>query len=131
MGGKNMLSKKTKIFAVVIAFIILIILGYVLRIDRFGLMEIDYVDCVYINNQLYTSGINPNSRIPVDSTLVGQKIGEVRFTLSDHVHSSLYINRNGDAAFLEIGTEIYSIKSQNDAVAVKIGQEYYIFKNGN
>lgn len=126
-----MLSKKTKTFTViVIAFISLVILGYFFRIDRFGLgYEIDYVDCVYISNQLYTSGFNPNSRIPIESTLVGQKIGEVKFTLSNNVHSPYYINRNGDAAFLDIGTEIYSIKSQSDAVAIKIGEQYYIFKN--
>ena len=126
-----MLSKKTKTFAVIIvAFIILIILGYVFRIDRFGLgSEIDYVDCVYINNQFYFSGLNPLDRTPVESTLVDKKIGEVKFTLSDNVHSPYYINRNGDAAFLDIGTEIYSIKSQSNAVAIKIGEQYYIFKN--
>lgn len=126
-----MLSKKTKTFAViVVAFIILILLGYIFRIDRFGLgYEIDYVDCIYINNQLYTSGINPNSRITVEPTLVDKKIGEVRFTLSDKVHSPYYINRNGDAAFLDVGTEIYSLKSQSNAVAVRINDQYYIFKN--
>lgn len=124
------MSKKTnKLAVIVIAFVILIILGYIFRIDRFGLgYEIDYVDCIFINNQLYTSGLNPDSRIPVDAALVSQKIGEVKFTLLNNVHSPYYINRNGDASFLDIGTEIYSIKSQSNAVAVKINDQYYIFK---
>ena len=125
-----MLSRKTKTFAViVVSLIILILLGYVFRIDRFGLgYAIDYVDCVYINNQFYTSGLNPQDRTPVESSLIEKKIGEVKFKLLDNVHSPYYISRNGDAAFLDIGTEIYSLKSQSDAVAVKIGEQYYLFR---
>lgn len=126
-----MISKKTKTIAViVISFVVLVILGYLFRVDRFGLgYEIDYVDCVYINNQFYTSGLNPIDRIPVEPTLVDKKIGEVRFKLLDNVHSPYYINRNGDAAFLDVGTEIYSLKSQSNAVAVRIDDQYYIFEN--
>lgn len=124
-----MLSKKTKISAGIVAAVIaLFLVGFVFRFDRLGFIEIDYVDCVYINNQLYFSGYSPYDRTPVESSLVDKKIGKVQFKLSESVHSTYYINRNGDAAFLDVGTEIYILKSGSNAVAAKIGDQYYIYK---
>lgn len=118
-----------RILLIIIALSIILAAAYALRLDRFGLgYQIDYVDCVYINNQLYVSGLNPDSRTPVDSSSIDLKIGEVKFTLLDNVHSPYYINRNGDAAYLDIGTEIFSIKGQNNAVAVKVGELYYQYR---
>ena len=122
--------KKTKIIIIIIAAVIALLwAGYALRVDRFGLgYQIDYVDYVYINNQLYISGLSPVQREPVDVSMIDQKIGEVKFTTLDNVHSPYYIRRNGDAAFLDKGTEIFSLKSPDNAVAVKVDGIYYIFK---
>jgi hypothetical protein len=120
---------KRGLLYVLISLILLALIGYVFRLDRFGLLEVDFLDCVYINNQLYFSGSEQHGgeRIPIDPALIGRRIGEVKFTLSEKVHSSYYINRNGDAAFLDIGTGIYSLKSNDKAIAVKLGGNYFEF----
>jgi hypothetical protein len=124
------MSNRSKILLyIAIAVIFLASIGYAFRLDRFGVMQIDYMDCIYINNQLYFSSFEQSGfkRTPVESAFIDSKIGEVKFRLSENVHSSYYFNRNGDAAFLDVGTEVYSLKSDNNAIAVKIGEQYFIF----
>jgi hypothetical protein len=128
-----MADKKKRSRRILVATIVIVLAlsaGYLFRLDRMGLVEISFVDCVYINNQLY---FNPSfaqtglARSPVEAATIDRKIGEVRFRLSEQVHSNWYIYRNGDAAFLELGTEIYSLKDNPDAIAVKIGEQYFLF----
>lgn len=123
------MNKTKKVIIIVAVVIALLWVGYAFRVDRFGLgYQIDYVDYVYINNQLYISGLSPVQREPVDVSMIDQKIGEVKFTTLDNVHSPWYIRRNGDAAFLDKGTAIFSLKSPDNAVAVKVDDTYYIFR---
>lgn len=125
-GDRVMLSKKANgTIRIVIIVIILIISGYIFRFDRFGISKISWVDCVQINNIKYYSDFN---RSPVEYSLIGNKIGEVKFNVSKNVNNANYRFRNGDATFLEVGTEIYRLKSDNSAIAVKIGELYYLFK---
>jgi hypothetical protein len=118
-------SKQRTRWILMIVIVVVLALGatgYIMRIDRLGFNEIDFVDCGYINNQLYFNQAFTQTglaRVPVDATTIDKKIGAVRFRLSENVHNSWYINRNGDAAYLEPGTEIYSVKGNPDAIAVK------------
>jgi hypothetical protein len=120
---------KRRILYVAVSLILLVLVAYIFRLDRFGFVEIDYVDCVYMNNQFYFSHFERNAgkRTLIDPMLIEQKIGEVKFTLSENVHSTYYINRNGDASFLDIGTEIFSVKKSDSAIAIKIGEQYFEF----
>lgn len=121
-----MLNNKIKIaLGVVLACITLIYLGYTLRIDRFGRAKISWVDCVKVNGHKYYSEFE---RTSVENTLIGEKIGEVKFNVSKKVGNPSYKFRNGDATYLEVGTEIYGLKSDNNAIAVKIDRQYYIYK---
>lgn len=121
-------ARKKTIFIVSIA-LILLITGYILRIDRFdrfGMAQISWVDCVQINNAKYYSDFN---RKTVEKSLLDTKIGDVQFNISKNVHNASYKFRNGDATYLEIGTEIYSLTSDKNAIAVKIGDFYYLYRN--
>lgn len=100
--------------------------GYYFRIDRFGMSQISWVDCIKINNTKYYSDYD---RSPVEASLVGEMIGEVKFNVSEKVHNPSYRFRNGDATHLVIGTEVYSLKSENNAIAVKIDENYFLYKS--
>lgn len=97
-----------------------------IRIDKFGFANIDWVDCVQINNIKYYSDFD---RTYANTSLIGEKIGVVKFCVSKSVHNPKYRFRNGDATFLDIGTEIYNIKEDSMAIAIKINNSYYVYKS--
>jgi hypothetical protein len=109
--------------------IILILIGYALRIDRidrFGMAKINWVDCVQINGIKYNGDYKKST---VDNSLIDKKIGKVKFNVSDMVHNPNYRFRDGDATLLDAGTEIYSVRSESSAVAAKIGEQYFMYKS--
>ena len=123
---KILLNKKVKIFiGICVLSIIFIFMGYFFRVDRFGMSQIDWVDCVQINNIKYHSDFN---RTSAEYSLIDKKIGEVKFNVYKNVHNGNYRFRDGDATFLDVGTEIYSLKSDNNAITVKIGEIYFLYK---
>lgn len=107
------------------AVIAVILLGYFLRIDRFGMAKISWIDCLKINNTMYSGNFE---RTLVDAASLGEEMGKVKFNVSQNVNNPSYRFRNGDAAFLEVGTKIYSVKSDTEAIAVKVGEDYFLYK---
>ena len=121
-----MLNKKVKVFiGIGVLGIILVLMGYFFRIDRFGMSKISWVDCIQMNNIKYSGDFKESF---VESSLIDKKIGKVKFNVSENVNNSNYRFRNGDATFLDVGTEIYSLKSDNNAIAVKIGEQYFLYR---
>lgn len=122
-----MLNKKAKIsIGVVFTMIILILMGSLFRIDRFGMSKISWVDCVKINNIQYYSDFN---RSPVEYSSIGKRIGEVKFNVSKKVGNPNYRFRNGDSTFLDVGTEIYCLDNENNTIAVKVYEYYFLYKS--
>ncbi len=76
---------------------------------------IDWVDFIKWGDKEY-NGIH--SAVLSNESYVGEKIGEVRFKVSDNVTNPNYKIKNGDAAFHEKGTEIYGIKGDPHLIAV-------------
>lgn len=105
-------------------FALIITIRYIFRLDRFGKFKIDWWDSVKINNTMYYGGLNMPT---VDSSLIGKKIGKVKFTASGNVGNGHYTFRNGDAAYLSVGTEIYCIPSNTNAIAVKVDGKYILY----
>ena len=121
-----MLNKKVKVFiGIGVLSIILILMGYIFRVDRFGMAKISWIDCVQMNNIKYNSNFKKSS---VEYSLIDKKIGKVKFNVSQNVNNPSYQFRNGDATFLDVETEIYSLKSNNNAIAVKVGKQYFLYK---
>ena len=85
------LSKKERIGLIIVFALLLLAILFMLidwlRLDRFGFAQISYVDCVYIDNQIYYRGLDQYGSAVIESSAVGIKIGVVRFNLSEHVHN--------------------------------------------
>ncbi|MDH5164261.1 hypothetical protein [Heyndrickxia oleronia] len=79
---------------------------------------IDWVDFMQINGKHYTGS---QQLVISKQTLVKEKIGEVRFEVNEHVKNPKYKIKEGDAAYLSKGTDVYSIEGYPDhsIVAVK------------
>lgn len=77
---------------------------------------IDWVDFIKWNGIEY-NGIY--SGILADEKYIGEKLGEVKFKVADNVTNPSYKTKDGDAAFHEKGTEIYTIKGNPDLLALK------------
>lgn len=110
-----------------IAIIVAVAIAWTpLRLDRFGLLpiEIDWIDVVKINDYQYKAS-QPRQEVPAAET--GEEIGEIRFTLSGQVNNPHYRIKNGDAAFLPVGTKIYSIIGDDNSIAALIDGKYYRF----
>jgi len=124
MGGKIVLNRKVIVFICIGILSSILLMGYIFRIDRFGMSSIDWVDCIQINNIKYYKDINKST---IEYSLIDKKIGKVKFNVSKNVHNSSYRFRDGDATFLDVGTEINSLKSNKNGVAVKIDGIYYLY----
>jgi hypothetical protein len=115
---------KVSIVACVVVAFIFITLNFDFRLDRFGKAKISWSDCIQINNTKYFRGYNTSK---VEASTVGDKIGEVTFNVSKKVSNPKYRFRNGDATFLDVGTEIYKIRNVDNAIAVEINEQYYLY----
>ncbi|MFF3099530.1 metallophosphoesterase family protein [Viridibacillus arvi] len=60
-----------------------------------------------------------DSGVLADNQYLGEKVGKIKFKVADNVTNPSYKTKDGDAAFYEKGTEIFSIKGNNDLLAVK------------
>lgn len=54
-----------------------------------------------------------------DPNFIGEPIGEIKKKLKDHVKNAKYTPKNGDAAYLEAGTKLYSVINHSHLVAVR------------
>lgn len=88
--------------------------------------KISWIDCVKINNITYSSDFN---RKQIEEASIGKMIGKVKFNVYENVSNANYKLRNGDATFLEVGTEIFDIDSDVNAIAVKVDESYYIYQS--
>ncbi|SES01348.1 hypothetical protein SAMN04487944_11518 [Gracilibacillus ureilyticus] len=76
---------------------------------------IDWVDFLKWDDQEY-SGIH--SAVITDEQFIGEKVGEVQFNVNENVSNPSYQTRNGDAAYLDKGTDIYEVKGISGMLAV-------------
>lgn len=124
--------KKRYKLSIVFGLVILFFLcGYYLRIDRFGLSSIRWVDFIQYKNELYTAVTsNDGTHLTVHESEIGDKIGKVKYTIQGNVRSTHYTFRNFDASFLEKGTPIYSLKGETDikSLAVYKDDSYYLYQ---
>jgi hypothetical protein len=82
---------------------------------------IDWVDFLMINDIHYGA----EQQIGNQSTQKGKKLGEVQYRVADNVTCTDYQTKNGDAAFLQEGTEIYEIQGYSEKFRVMAGGKVY------
>ena len=68
---------------------------------------IDWIDFLKWNGVTYVAGPNAGAQLP--ATALGAQIGTVKKKVADVVEDPAYQTQDGDAAFLPIGTAIFSI----------------------
>lgn len=72
-------------------------------------VQIDWVDVVQFHGIRYLASATTLGRAPAD-TDVGPVFATVRYKLADNVHDPNYRLKDGDAAFLDARTPVYSVK---------------------
>ena len=91
--------------------------------------EIDWVDFLMINNIKYYQNNDGTKKVMEEQ--LGDKVGEVSYMLNDHACTG-HIAKNGDAAFLPIGTAIYALKGYNSEFrVVAVNKIYEVKENPN
>lgn len=89
--------------------------------------NIDWVDFVKLNDTSYESD---GSVVPDE--YVGEKVGEVTGNVPNEIKGSYKgnIEKNGDAAFLPVGTELFAVSgySSDEYVAALVDGEYKLYK---
>lgn len=94
--------------------------------------EIDWVDFIKWDGEEY---LGVHTGVLSNESFVDVKIGEVQFKVADNVSNPSYRLKDGDAAFHEPGTELFSIKGEKKLMAVKSpysinGYQLYYLNDG-
>lgn len=84
--------------------------------------EIEWVDFLQINDIRYSR--LDGAELPADSGGSGAKVGEITYMLSDHACAD-YKQKNGDAAFLPIGTAVHAMPGYKPSFRVVAGGKVY------
>ena len=83
--------------------------------------EIDWVDFIVLNNINYLGNYQGDNKYEQGS--MDGVIGKVTFNVSKNVKDPAYKLKNGDAAFLPVGTEIYKIKGFKPEFRIAVNTE--------
>lgn len=122
--GKESVFLKTrliKLFILVVISGVLLLTGqgnYIESVNKETETFINWVNFIRLNGKDYST---IRHGVISDPKFIREKIGTVKFKVSNVVTSLDYEIKDGDAAFLEKGTEIYAIQglSEDDYIAVK------------
>lgn len=88
-------------------------------------VQIDWVNFIHFQGITYLAG---SQHIP--PALLGPKFAQVKFKLEGNVHDPNYHSKDGDAAFLNAGTAVYTVKEYRSTfrLAAYQGQALVLFE---
>ena len=94
--------------------------------------QIDWVDFIQIGATQYVAGID-GGPATVDPSELGPVVMTVKFKVDGNVCDPSYKVKDGDAAFLDVGTPVYSLITAGPVAAVAARREgvlvrYSVFK---
>ncbi|WP_255374007.1 hypothetical protein [Cohnella sp. OV330] len=84
--------------------------------------DVDWVDFLMLNGIMYTANIEGTK--DVSQGMQGEKVGEVSYMLDEHACTD-HKNKNGDAAYLPIGTAIYAMNGYKPSYRVMANGKVY------
>ncbi|MEF7562826.1 hypothetical protein V4V35_07480 [Bacillus infantis] len=116
------MAKKLSVLFILLVFVLSACSSFKNAVGGCPDAEISWVDVVMINGIKYEGedeGLSEG-----EAPEKGQKIGEVRYMLADNACSNHKL-RNGDAAFLPVGTEIFEIAGYRSDFRVLAGNKVY------
>lgn len=96
--------------------------GVVMKSIKPCMAEIDWVDFLMINNIMYTHNYDGTKAVTAEQ--LGDEVGEVSYMLNENA-CSRHVIKNGDAAFLPIGTVIYTLKDYKSEFRVVAENNIY------
>lgn len=82
-------------------------------------VQIDWVDFMIVNGIHYMADYQ-ESDIESTTVEIGDVYSVVKFKVSENVHDPSYKSKEGDAAFLEAGTKIYSLKNYTPSTRLAV-----------
>lgn len=82
----------------------------------------EWVDFLKINNVTYSQNFDGTKAVTAEK--IGEEVGKVSFMLNEHVCTD-YVAKNGDAAFLPIGTVVYALKGYKSEFRVVANNKVY------
>lgn len=95
-----------------------------IRPDSFGNAKIEWEDIIQYQNEKY---ISQNKRVQIDASKIDSEIGSVEFNVTKSVGNSAYRWCDFDASCLEVGTKLYAIKDNTNAIAALVDGVYFQF----
>ncbi len=106
-------------------FIMVLILFLTGCIQRSPKVEIDWVDFINHKNVTYLA-----TKFTTSDRKIESEIGKTLFNVSENVHDPEYKTKEGDAAFLPVGTPIYKLKDYRTEfrVAVKRDGQFIVYE---
>lgn len=105
--------------------IIVAILLVVLIAGCWGNGLISWVDFIKFNDITYhADGYNYDNSLSFDD--LGPQFDTVNFKVADNVHTTRYSTKNGDAAYLEKGTPVYTINGYAPEFRLAVMENYRV-----
>lgn len=112
-----------------LAFLIMIVTASCSPLSKGCNSIIEWVDLLKINNITYYQ--NHEGTKAVTAEQLGEKVGKISYMLNDHACTN-HVSKNGDAAFLPIGTVVYALKGyKSDFRVVANNKIYEVNENPN
>jgi hypothetical protein len=90
-------------------------------------VAIDWVNFIQVGSNQYVAG--PQAATVLPESELGPVIGQVKFKVSGNVCDPAYRPKDGDAAFLDPGTQIYEIKGRlpSEALAARFNGQIVLY----
>ena len=89
---------------------------------------VDWMDFIRVNGTSYDGGWE---NIEIDESCIGEKLGEILYTVKSYYESEEEFQKAGKrdftAAFRPIGCEIYAVKDDENSIAVLDDGKYYLY----
>ncbi len=89
---------------------------------------VDWMDFIRVNGIAYDGGWENRE---VDKSRIGEKLGEILYTVKSYYENEEELNqadkRDFTASFRPIGSEIFTVKDDEDSIAVLEGGKYYLY----
>lgn len=84
--------------------------------------ELEWDDFLVINHITYSQ--NHDGTRPVTAEQLGERVGETSYMLNNHACAG-HVSKNGDAAFLPVGTPVYSLQGYESDYRVAADNKVY------
>ena len=89
---------------------------------------VDWMDFIRVNGVVYDGGWES---IEVDESRIGEKLGEILYKVKSYYESEEELSqadkRDFTAAFRPIGSELFTVKDDENSIAVLHNGKYYLY----